>query len=65
MALQAAPSSKGVPRPTRGEGRATGRAVTGGGQNRENKGSWRCGLRASRRETMVGARTIGHRGGGG
>jgi hypothetical protein len=35
------------------------RVVTGGGQNGENRGFLQRGLRASRRETTVGARTIG------
>jgi hypothetical protein len=40
-ALQAEPIFEGVPGPTRGEGRATRRAVTSGDQMGENRGVWR------------------------
>jgi hypothetical protein len=51
--LQAAPSSRGVLRPTRGEGRATGRAVTGGDQKGKT-GEFGGGWLASRGQTVVG-----------
>jgi hypothetical protein len=60
MALQAALSSGGVPGPTSGEGRATG-GLSPAATKRGKQGVGG----ADRRQAAVGARTIGHRGGGG
>jgi hypothetical protein len=54
MTLEAALSSGGVLGPTRGEGRATGRVVTGGDQ-KEKTGVWAVRLTDSnRRQAVVG-----------
>jgi hypothetical protein len=53
MAQQVAPSSGGVPGPTRGEGRATGRAIIGGNQ-KGKIGEFDGGWLASRGRAPVG-----------